>query len=388
MFQPSVPVQLEPGEAVVRTMRRHGIILLGRILPPLVILLAPVFLIVWSLLTRSRDPVAARVTIDLSVNVLLVLIIPLAIWAIINAYDWLNDSFHVTTRRVIRLERHGIVHQEDLLQARLESIQNVAVRVPDPLAHSFGYGTVIIETAAQGTSIEFDSIPHPHDVQQIIQDVRGAPLPEKNEPAPAPSQPDAAPSRTFYIFPPNPLIAPNGVITWHKHWIVLVSALAAPSVLLSIFLALWWLTRWTVVFLPLSLMMLLGMIFQYVNWWNDIYILTRDRIIDIERVPLIKEDRREAFLEQIQDVRLDTPNVFWRALHLGNVTIETAGRAESAFTFAAVPDPAWVQQIIMTRKKESHLWSSDWEAGQIVQRILRNQYQDTPRGSSPPAGRV
>jgi hypothetical protein len=157
----------------------------------------------------------------------------------------------------------------------------------------------------------------------------------------------------LYVFrPPNPDIK-NGVITWHKHWLVLLGAVLAPLALLIVLVILAWLTGVNILMLALMLLGIGVMSYVFTNWWNDIYVLTADRIIDIEKIPIIKEDSRQAFLEQIQDVRFVKPNFVWNYLNVGNVIIQTAGRAESAFTFEAVPNPLWVQEQVMARKRDS-----------------------------------
>ncbi|MDH4207663.1 MAG: PH domain-containing protein, partial [Anaerolineae bacterium] len=84
-------------------------------------------------------------------------------------------------------------------------------------------------------------------------------------------------------------------------------------------------------------------------WRNDIYQLTEDRIIDIERLPLgLREERREASLSMIQDIGYEIPGVIANLLDYGNVVIETAGR-EAAFTFSWVHQPRQVQQEIFSR---------------------------------------
>ena len=89
-------------------------------------------------------------------------------------------------------------------------------------------------------------------------------------------------------------------------------------------------------------------LWHVIDWQNDLYILTDDRIIDIEKVPLISEDRREARLHQIQDVHYVMPGFINRFLDFGNVEVETAGRG-GGFTFVSVPHPREVQAEIFAR---------------------------------------
>jgi len=90
------------------------------------------------------------------------------------------------------------------------------------------------------------------------------------------------------------------------------------------------------------------MMYQYYDWRNDEYIVTNDRIIDVEQRPLwLSQDTREASLGNIQNVHYIVPNLFASVLRYGDVIVQTAG--EGDFTFVHVPNPAEVQNEIFRR---------------------------------------
>src|SRR5690606_7813777 len=94
------------------------------------------------------------------------------------------------------------------------------------------------------------------------------------------------------------------------------------------------------------------LIYEVVNWWNDTYEVTRDRVIHIEKLPfLLRETRREADLSQIQDVSYRIGSPLEMLLNYGNVIIQTAA-SEVAFTFLQVPDPRGVKEEINRRVVE------------------------------------
>jgi len=93
----------------------------------------------------------------------------------------------------------------------------------------------------------------------------------------------------------------------------------------------------------------LFVLYRYEDWRNDIYVLTDDRIIDLEKKPLfLREERREASLAMIQNVRYLIPGIVHNLLNVGMVIIETAA-AEGEFTFDWVHDPRRVQGEIFAR---------------------------------------
>ncbi len=384
MFQRSVPVRLEAEETVVRDLRRHGIVVFWRILPPCAVLLVPIVIILVALLGFGSDPAQASALVRTSLIALLILALPMAGWIGLTIYDWSNDSFHITTRRVIRSEQRFWISQ-NVISAGIQQIQNVAVVLPDPLANLMNYGTVVIETAAQVGKIEFDNVHEPRSIQRLLFQLRGIPMPPEQEPPLINRLSDVL----NMIFPFAPQTKPDGSILYHKHWYILVQAVGFTTVLIMAALVASAVLNWLVPMLALILLLPV-LLYQYVNWVNDVYILTANRIIDIVRIPLIKEDRREALLEQIQNVTVNVPNFGSKLLDMGDVFVETAGKAEN-FLFKTVEHPTAVAEEINRRlddvrsgRKQAEQDSRRREIEAVVAQILQTQ-QGTPPPPTAPA---
>jgi len=89
--------------------------------------------------------------------------------------------------------------------------------------------------------------------------------------------------------------------------------------------------------------------FRYENWRNDIYILSKTHIADVNRLPLgIYERRRQAEWEKVQNANYERPNIWANLLNYGTVIVETAS-VEGKFEFLNVDNPRMVQQEIMNR---------------------------------------
>jgi hypothetical protein len=80
-------------------------------------------------------------------------------------------------------------------------------------------------------------------------------------------------------------------------------------------------------------------LYHYIDWSNDIYVVTSDQIFDIERKPLSREVKKSAKLENILSLRHDRIGIFGLMLNYGTVTINV-GTEE--FIFYGVYDPAQV----------------------------------------------
>lgn len=88
---------------------------------------------------------------------------------------------------------------------------------------------------------------------------------------------------------------------------------------------------------------------NYENWGNDQYIVTEDRLIDIEKLPLgLRTKRTDTTFDRIQNVNFEIPDPIATLLNYGTVVIYTAG-AEGRLDFVYVPRPSEVQAEIFFR---------------------------------------
>ena len=159
-------------------------------------------------------------------------------------------------------------------------------------------------------------------------------------------------------------------VIWRKHWGVFLKVTYRPFLLcllifvLIVLAAAAWLgvvapfglqpswfgtALWvlTIGFIPA-----LGWLFwELEDWRNDLYIVTNTHIIDIERVTpiLLKETKRQASLDDIQNTMASTRGFWANLLKWGDVFIETAG--EGRFEFEQVHNPARVQAEIDKRRE-------------------------------------
>jgi hypothetical protein len=91
-------------------------------------------------------------------------------------------------------------------------------------------------------------------------------------------------------------------------------------------------------------------LYEYADWRNDIYIVTKDRIIDRDKKPFGKESLRSAPIGNIQSVGHEIPNTIGLVLNVGNVRINVG---EEILTFDGVYDPALVHQDISRQMEEN-----------------------------------
>jgi uncharacterized membrane protein YdbT with pleckstrin-like domain len=82
--------------------------------------------------------------------------------------DWRNETFQVTDRYVIDIDRQPLGFGESRKQAELGNVQNVNADRPGLLHTVFNYGNVHIETAGASADITFELVYNPSRVQSDV----------------------------------------------------------------------------------------------------------------------------------------------------------------------------------------------------------------------------
>jgi CRP-like cAMP-binding protein/uncharacterized membrane protein YdbT with pleckstrin-like domain len=388
-------------------VRRHWIYPVSRILPVVMFGLI-VFVLVAAGAAAGLPPGLQGLLLAVGVMVLLFV----AFLIVYRFVDWLNDTYEVTNEAVIHTEKK-LFFSEERYEIPLQQIQNVNILV-GILGQLLDYGNVGIDTAAARGQIDFTIIPEPALVQDLIQkasvqarsglgiqqreSIRKQLEDQLNPERLKPSVPDsvlmqpqieAEPPppgrfgrfRSFRGWFPRFEIREDDQVIWRKHWINLLQRTGLQAIFML--LAAYLLFAFTLAFvtaafglapilLPpvawigfvgwlflliivLGIAAILWFIYQYVDWRNDIYIVTDDEVIDVERNLAIypffflhTESRRQASLANVQYVDLNIPHPLAMILNYGNVIVQTAG-AEGTLDFLFVSNPRRVHDEILRR---------------------------------------
>lgn len=291
-------------------------------------------------------------------------------------YDWLNDELILTNQRVIfdndQVFIPRLIEQRVQEQIFLEDVQDVNAKTSTYPQHILNYGTVVVKSARFGGNIVFESASGPMDMQKRIMDQVRA-LRKRTSTADYVRMVD---ERVYgkqvskgkltrvlrrtrsaklmnWLFLENPEIdARTDTYTWRPHWLFQIKALIGPTLLLLLGLLLVALMVRIVDPSPVWVLLSVGGVLFVCGLWtawevedyrNDRYILNPTNVIDIEKKPFGPEDRRQASLGAITNVRFETTFIS-NLLGYGDVVLETAG-AGGKFTFLRVPRP---NQVVTT----------------------------------------
>jgi len=379
---------LRSNEVIYFLARKHPFFLFKVLLAPILTLFLPVFLFVWSGFTQST------VAVTFSVMALLAIVG----WGIWSAVDWGNDYYVVTNQRVVWMEKVIGIY-ESRTEAPLSTILSVGVE-SDMVGRIFDYGHVIVRTFVGAIAFRF--VNHPNQAAHMVEEYwkrikQESSMAEKEAfktamrdrlgllpPAAseqAPKKPEDTP--TFpRLYKPGILkiIGANlfklrfeegATITYRKHWFVLLRQIGFPSIFLIVLIGFTFARLATLantpglallqplpeggygldtiaVSLPMLMAPFLGWwMYQYIDWTNDIFRITDDQIMDIDRKPFGTEERRAAPLDNILSTEYRRTGVIGYLFNFGTVYISVGG---TTLAFEDVIDPAGVQSDIDNRR--------------------------------------
>ncbi len=84
---------------------------------------------------------------------------------------------------------------------------------------------------------------------------------------------------------------------------------------------------------------------QFLDWYFDVYIVTNERVVDVDFLNLLYKKVSEAELPKIEDVTYTIGGVARSLFNYGDVYIQTAAEVPE-FVFEAVPQPSKVTAVI------------------------------------------
>lgn len=216
-----------------------------------------------------------------------------------------------------------------------------------------GYGNVAIRTFI-GT-ILFRNIAMPEQVMALIQEQQARAVfgQYRSELRTIKKSIDSrirsGPKAAVPLGPPPPQVQPNamrqflstmfhlryefgGTVTFRTHWFILLKKVGAPSLLLfGLFVLL--VSSVSNKFAALSVQATCGLVFvlgivifgwwfyQYMDWHNDVYLITFDQVVDVNKKPLGHEQRQAAPLKNILGIEYKRLGIIGLFLNYGTVYI-------------------------------------------------------------------
>jgi CRP-like cAMP-binding protein len=385
---------LQPDEVVYFLARKHAILLVQSLLWPFLLVLVSVI----GMLVAWRIPVHNELvgnSMEIFWYVSLGVGVVAAGWGLWNGVDWGNDYYIVTDRRVIRLEKViGIYDSRD--ESPLSAVQRVNVQTQLG-GRLLDYGDLIVHTIV-GSTLTFPNVDHPYQAAALIEEhwrrsressrkmqeeemrqvLRERLMPGQGQVRPRPIQGIVAKpqeKKNYYkgqrsivnLF--RMRFEQQSTVTYRKHVFVLLAqtwkAVAAILILLGILVyEVTTDTKFSFAIFTESLgadvllFIWLGLfsasviwgIYEYIDWSNDIYQVTPDQVMDIDKTPLGQVTSDIAALDNILSIEYKRIGILELLFNYGTVYITVGGSKQMCFE--NVFNPSAVQEDVERRRLE------------------------------------
>jgi hypothetical protein len=89
----------------------------------------------------------------------------------------------------------------------------------------------------------------------------------------------------------------------------------------------------------------------WIDYYFDVWIVTNERIVNIEQKGLFSRGISELELENIQDITVEVLGIIPTFLNYGNLYVQTAAEKER-FIFKHVPNPYAIKDLVMNLQKK------------------------------------
>ncbi|MGQ9833721.1 MAG: cyclic nucleotide-binding domain-containing protein [Candidatus Villigracilaceae bacterium] len=306
--------------------------------------------------------------------------------------DWGNDYYIVTNQRVVWLEKViGIYDSRE--ESPLSAVQRVSV-VTELTGRIFNYGDLVIRTIV-GSSLTLKNVDSPYQAAALIEEHwrRSKTTYQKmqeeamkevlRERILHPELVGSQATQQSIVQKPQKKKDPyegqhglgnlfrirferSNVITYRKHWFALVRQSWVPGLgilglIAALFIGLFLSKslpglKADTIILSCGAWLILFLVFggwwyyQWVDWSNDIFQVTPDQVIDIDKTPLGSVSSDIASLDNILNIEYRREGLMELIFNYGTVYITVGGGKQMAFE--DVYNPSAVQADIERRRME------------------------------------
>lgn len=127
----------------------------------------------------------------------------------------------------------------------------------------------------------------------------------------------------------------------------------------------------------------LSFLWNLIDYLNDYYIITDQRVIHRERIVLIYDTQDETPMGKVQNVTVDRPGFLYTLFDMGNLRVETQGaRANIQFEYA--PKPELANKLILERRDRARIESRASERSRVRVELVQamGMVDDAPEGGA------
>jgi len=152
----------ERKEKIVLLLRRHPITNVAWILIAILMILAP--------LTLSFFPILSFLPSNFQFIAVLVWYLITTAFVLESFLTWLFNVNIITDERIVDIDFHNLIYKE-VSDCKIDNIQDVTYKMGGVVRTIFNYGDVYVQTAAEVPAFEFLAVPKPSKVARVLQDL-------------------------------------------------------------------------------------------------------------------------------------------------------------------------------------------------------------------------
>lgn len=149
----------EKGEKIILLLRRHWITNISWFSIVILMIIAPLILYLLPLL----DFLPVRFQL---ITVIMWYLLTLS-FVFDRFLSWFFNVYIISDEKIIDVDFISLVYRE-ISQAKIDRIQDVTYKAGGLLKTMFDYGDIFVQTAAEAQTIEFESVPKPAQVVQVL----------------------------------------------------------------------------------------------------------------------------------------------------------------------------------------------------------------------------
>jgi hypothetical protein len=153
----------EKEEKIILMLRQHPVINLKWIFVSIVLFICPAIL--------GKIGILSGLTVGYRLVITLTWYLVTFAYAIEGFFSWYFNVFFVTTRRVIDVDFFNLINKR-VSDAEIEKIQDVSYSTSGATGTTFNFGNVLIQTASEIPELNFERVPNPEKVADILDDLR------------------------------------------------------------------------------------------------------------------------------------------------------------------------------------------------------------------------
>ena len=369
---------LNPGERIYQICRRHPIRLFKAIF------LSFLFMLISSILLSGAYMTENQIFFYIALGVLVITFLITILYLTWHLFDWRLDMYYITNQR-IQTQEHTWFFIEKMKSTPLHTVNGIDIKTQNFIYRNlFDLGTIRAHTTMD--NITLTDLPNPIQTKNLIQElarrdkminndefendmknsieeiINGDFEEDENNVYSSIQSFDLAKPKAHNIFHTR-TISEDGTITYHKHWIVLLEKISLPiiiifSVLILAVVGIKEILRT----IPLNVILvataigsasliiaILWMIYQYLDWQNDIYQIRGNQIFDLEKKPFGREQQNISEIDNILSARYDKPTIWAKLFNYGDVIMELG---KKDLSFNDIQDPSQALTDISARISE------------------------------------